>query len=148
MLLIVKVVCVDILLCKKKKKKKIRHQNLSDRFVAKKDLLIICVKIFGTRWCSQIFWRKNKGSHFQFFVENVARGNSVQIDPNFPAKSLSTYFNEFFSDGKLLNWLKDLETKHFYYLLIVWNNLRRKIKITLEHCWVWFYLITTIYKYE
>ena len=31
---------------------------------------------------------KFKGIHFQFFVENVARGNSVQIHPNFPAKSL------------------------------------------------------------
>ena len=27
-----------------------------------------------------------RGSHFEFFVENVVRGNSVQIAPNFPAK--------------------------------------------------------------
>ena len=37
-----------------------------------------------------------KGSHFEFFVEKVVRGNSVQIAPNFPAKSLSIYLNEFF----------------------------------------------------
>ena len=30
-----------------------------------------------------------KGIHFEFFVRNVARGNAVQIAPNFPAKSLS-----------------------------------------------------------
>ena len=39
---------------------------------------------------------KFRGSHFEFFVENVVRGNSVQIVPNFPAKSLSIYLNEFF----------------------------------------------------
>ena len=33
---------------------------------------------------------------FNFFVENIAGENSVQIAPNFPAKSLSIYFNEFF----------------------------------------------------
>ena len=37
-----------------------------------------------------------KGSHFEFFVEKVVRGNSVQIVPNFPAKSLGIYLNEFF----------------------------------------------------
>ena len=35
------------------------------------------------------------GSHFEFFVGNVDRGNSVQVAPNFPAKSLSIYLNEF-----------------------------------------------------
>ena len=28
--------------------------------------------------------------NFEFFVENVVRGNSVQIAPNFPAKSLTS----------------------------------------------------------
>ena len=37
-----------------------------------------------------------KGSHFEFFAENLVRGNSEQIDPNFPAKSLSIYLNDFF----------------------------------------------------
>ena len=37
-----------------------------------------------------------KGSHFEFFAENLVWGNSVQIDPNFPAKSLRIYLNEFF----------------------------------------------------
>ena len=50
-----------------------------------------------------------KGSHFEFFVENLVRGNFVQIDPNFPAKSLSIYLNEIFLspfrviNGKSLN---------------------------------------------
>ena len=39
---------------------------------------------------------KFRGSHFEFFVENVVRGNSVRIAPNFPAKSLGIYLNEFF----------------------------------------------------
>ena len=29
-----------------------------------------------------------KGNHFEFFVENLVRENSVQIQPNFPAKKL------------------------------------------------------------
>ena len=33
---------------------------------------------------------------FNFFSEKVARGNSVQIAPNFPAKSLSIYTSGFF----------------------------------------------------
>ena len=61
-------------------KKKFRQQNLSERIVAKKDLLIICVKTFGTR-CVLIF-----------FGGNIAGENSVQIHPNFPAKSLSMNF--------------------------------------------------------
>ena len=40
---------------------------------------------------------KFKRSHFEFFCENVVRGNSVQIASNFPAKSLSIYLNESFS---------------------------------------------------
>ena len=37
-----------------------------------------------------------KGNHFEFFVADVIRGNSVQIALDFPAKSLSIYLNEFF----------------------------------------------------
>ena len=38
------------------------------------------------------FWREIlRGSHFEFFVQIVVRGNAVQIVPNFPAKSLSIY---------------------------------------------------------
>ena len=49
MLLIVKVVVMCRYPLVQKKKKKFRQQNLSERIVAKKDLLIICVKTFGTR---------------------------------------------------------------------------------------------------
>ena len=45
---------------------------------------------------------KFRGSHFEFFVENVVRGNSVQIAPNFPAKSLSIYLNKIFLDTFLI----------------------------------------------
>ena len=70
-----------------------------------------CVKLSGkkgymTIFCNDIFTQgdidiflaeKFKGSHFEFFVENVPRGNSVQILLNFPAKSLGIYLNKFFS---------------------------------------------------
>ena len=43
------------------------------------------------------FWRKIcEQILFNFFAEKVARGNSVQIAPNFPAKSLSIYTSGFF----------------------------------------------------
>ena len=40
--------------------------------------------------------------NFEFFVENVVRGNSVQIALNFPAKSLSMYLNKIFQTSVLL----------------------------------------------
>ena len=69
-----------------------------------------CVKLSGkkgylTIFCNDIFAQgdidiflaeKFKGSYFEFFVENVPRGNSVQILLNFPAKSLSIYFSTSF----------------------------------------------------
>ena len=42
------------------------------------------------------FGGKIQGNHFESCDENVVRGTSVQILPNFPAKSLSIYLNEFF----------------------------------------------------
>ena len=105
MLLIVKVVVMCRYPLVQKKKKKLRQQNLSEKIVAKKDLLIICVKTFGTRWRSHIFWRKNLRESIFNFLSKMLLGETVQIHPNFPAKSLSIYFNEFFFDGKLLNWL-------------------------------------------
>ena len=43
------------------------------------------------------FWREIcEQILFNFFVEKVARGNSVQIAPNFPAKSLSICTSGFF----------------------------------------------------
>ena len=43
------------------------------------------------------FWREIcEQILFNFFVEKVARGNSVQINPNFPTKSLSICTSGFF----------------------------------------------------
>ena len=86
---------------------------------------------------------KFMGSHFEFFVENVVRGNSVQIAPNFPAKSLSIYLNEFFLT---LFWLfngnsliRRQNTCIFVYSL---KYVRTKIKITKwnskQHYWLVF----------
>ena len=58
-----------------------------------------CFKVFVTKNFAQgdvsiNFDRKIKRKPFNFFVENVVRGNSVQIAPNFPAKSLSIYLEK------------------------------------------------------
>ena len=59
-------------------------------------LTIFCYEIFAQGDVHIFLAEKFKGSYFEFFVENVVRGNSVQILPNFPAKSLSIYLNKFF----------------------------------------------------
>ena len=53
-----------------------------------------------------IFLAENfKGSLVKIFAENVDRGNSVQIGPNFPAKSLSIYVRKIFLDTfSSFNW--------------------------------------------
>ena len=53
------------------------------------------------------FWREIcEQILFNFFVEKVARGNSVQIAPNFPAKSLGICTSGFFqSPFKLIKIL-------------------------------------------
>ena len=38
-----------------------------------------------------IWWEFFKGNFVEIFAEKVARENSVQIGPNFPAKSLSIH---------------------------------------------------------
>ena len=60
-------------------------------------LTIFCNDIFAQGDIDIFFAEKFKGSHFEFFVENISRGNPVQILLNFPAKSLSIYLNKFFS---------------------------------------------------
>ena len=89
-----------------------------------------------------------------FFVEDVIRGNSVQIALDFPVKSLSIYLNEFFStpfwlfNEKITYLIKELKDKTLLLLLTVWNNWRKKIKIKHETVnIVDFYLITTIQNY-
>ena len=50
----------------------------------------------SVRDAAQFFGGKSlKNSSVQFFAKNVARGNSVQNGPNFPAKSLSIYTKSF-----------------------------------------------------
>ena len=59
-----------------------------------------------------ILAEKFKGIHFESCDENVVRGNSVQILPNFPAKSLSIYLNEFFFTLLwLFNWSLIIELR-------------------------------------
>ena len=50
----------------------------------------------SVRDAAQFFGGKSlKNSSVQFIAKNVARGNSVQNGPNFPAKSLSIYTKSF-----------------------------------------------------
>ena len=56
-----------------------------------------------------------KGRVVKIFAEKVARGNSVQIRPDFPAKSLSIYTKFFLSNfllkiTYLINLSKRIET--------------------------------------
>ena len=56
-----------------------------------------------------------KGRVVKIFAEKVARGNSVQIRPDFPAKSLSIYTKCFLSNfllkiTYLINLSKRIET--------------------------------------
>ena len=48
----------------------------------------LILQFFLHEICLIIFWR-------EIFAENVVSGNSVQIGPNFPAKSLSIYTKNF-----------------------------------------------------
>jgi hypothetical protein len=60
-------------------------------------------QFFCTRLCLHVFGGKIfEGNHFEFFAENIARGNAVQMFSNFPAKSLSIYREDFFFKPFLL----------------------------------------------
>ena len=51
-----------------------------------------------------------KGCFVKIFAEKVARGNSVQIRPDFPAKSLSIYTKFFLSNFLLkITYLRELK---------------------------------------
>ena len=68
------------------------------------------------------FWRYFfKGSLVEIFAENVAKGNSVQNDPNFPAKSLSIYTKIFpwhLIIDSIENYLREYETFVNYWMYI------------------------------
>ena len=48
----------------------------------------------------------SKGIFVKIFAEIVARGNSVQIGPNFPAKSLNIYIRKKFLDPFLIGLIE------------------------------------------
>ena len=58
--------------------------------------LVCYFQLFARGDVQIVFGGKCKGSHFEFFADEVVRGNAVQIVPNFPAKSLSIYRAHFF----------------------------------------------------
>ena len=83
---------------KSKLKKKDRNGTEFSRlfwFFPREDKLAFASISFCTRCCLIIFLAGNsKGRFVKIFAEIVARGNSVQIGPNFPAKSLNIYIYE------------------------------------------------------
>ena len=73
-----------------------QQMNMSNQGVAQTFLTFfprevqfaLILQFFLHEICLIIFWR-------EIFAENVVSGNSVQIGPNFPAKSLSIYTKNF-----------------------------------------------------
>ena len=76
-----------------------RAKNRSPDFLERKHLenhLIFLKPRFLARDVVELYFGGNlRGSLVKIFAEKVARGNSVQIGLNFPAKSLSIYTNFF-----------------------------------------------------
>ena len=75
-----------------------RNGNCSDflNFFSKRGSLCFNSSIFFARDMSNYILAGNFEENFvKNFAENVVSGNSVQIGPNFPAKSLSIYTKNF-----------------------------------------------------
>ena len=104
---------------KNRRSKRQGKTSLSQNFFWKKWNFLNCVHLFFTSRKIGVylyfFWNKMlliiflagnfKGSLVKFFAENDDRGNSVQIGPNFPAKSLSIYVRKLFLDTfSSFNW--------------------------------------------
>ena len=82
-----------------------RNGNCSDflNFFSKRGSLCFNSSIFFARDMSNYILA---GNFEENFVENVVSGNSVQIGPNFPAKSLSIYIRKIFLTTFLTNVVK------------------------------------------
>ena len=75
-----------------------RNGNCSDflNFFSKRGSICFNSSIFFARDISNYILAGNFEENFvKIFAENVVSGNSVQIGPNFPAKSLSIYTKNF-----------------------------------------------------
>ena len=69
--------------------------NLFLIFSNTKEKLAFSFNFFARDAVYKVFGGKFLKSLVQIFAEIVARGNAVQIAPNFPAKSLSIYAKKF-----------------------------------------------------
>ena len=101
----------DSISCKESKSK--RKRLGSQDFLETKHLenrLIFLKPRFLARDVVELYFGGNlRGSLVKIFAEKVARGNSVQIALNFPAKSLSIYTN-FFSRRLFNNLIENYLT--------------------------------------
>ena len=78
------------------------------------------------------FWREIcEQILFNFFVEKVARGNSVQIVPNFPAKSLSMCTSGFFQTPFKLIKILDVKNNCCLSTCFIWD-IKQIIKSTQQ----------------
>ena len=95
---------------KNRRSKRQGKTSLSQNFFWKKWNFLNCVDLFYFFFLHEmlliIFLAGNfKGSLVKIFAENDDRGYSVQIGPNFPAKSLSIYVRKIFLDTfSSFNW--------------------------------------------
>ena len=109
-----------------------RNGNCSDflNFFSKRGSICFNSSIFFARDISNYILAGNFEENFvKIFAENVVSGNSVQIGPNFPAKSLSIYTKNFFHHM----WLKRIWDKTLC-LIVYWilqNNKRWHKLITI-----------------
>ena len=75
------------------------------------------------------FWRYFfKGSLVEIFAEKVAKGNSVRIDPNFPAKSLSIY-TKIFPWHLIIDSIENYLTSHlreYETFVNYWMHIKRQ----------------------
>ena len=69
----------------------------------------------------------------KIFIRKVVRENSVQIAPNFPAKSLSVY-------TKYFSWFIDLIENYSVCLLVTKENFKKNT-LNMKLCWFIKYII-------
>ena len=79
----------------KSKRKRLGSQDFLERKHLENRLIFLKPRFLARDVVELYFGGNVRGSLVKIFAEKVARGNSVQIGLNFPAKSLSIYTNFF-----------------------------------------------------
>ena len=85
----------DSISCKESKSKRKRSQDFLETKHLENRLFFLKPRFLARDVVELYFGGNLRGSLVKIFAEKVARGNSVQIGLNFPAKSLSVYIRIF-----------------------------------------------------